>query len=136
MMAWVHASVGAFIGGRAGSKKRAFSAGVVSHGVLDKFPHRDYEIPVELPLCLIALAYIAKRHGVKSPEFAGAIGGISPDFENALSRFGLLKTMLYPTHTSKPWFIGHGRRIESPVTQIILAGVCLYLAHRWGKASG
>ena len=133
MMAWVHASVGALVGHVAGNRKRAFTAGAISHGVLDLFPHRDYELPVEAPLGLIALGYIAMRHGINSPEMAGALGGVSPDAENGLKRLGVPLDMIFPTHTSKKWFVGHGRRIESPVSQIILAFACLYIVHRLAK---
>lgn len=136
MMAWVHASIGAFIGGRFRSRRRAFSAGAVSHGVADLVPHRDFEVPVELPLVAITLGYIARRYGVKSCELAGALGGVFPDLENILYRFGLVKQMIYPTHTEFPWFIGHGRPVKSPLPQIVLAFGCLYLASRVARDRG
>jgi hypothetical protein len=133
MMVWVHASVGAFLGGRAKSAKKAYGVGVVSHGVLDLFPHRDYELPAEAVMATIALGYIALRYGLKSPELAGALGGVSPDAENAMKRFGFGNKMLYPTHTEFPWSLPHGRRIESPLSQILLAAACLAMAHVLAK---
>jgi hypothetical protein len=133
MMAWVHASIGAFVGGRVGSPKRAFTAGTISHGIADLVPHRDYHIKIELPLVLITLAYVALRYGLRSSELAGAIGGIFPDTENVLHRFGIVKKMLYPTHTRFQWSLGHGRAIKSPLTQIALALACLYLANRLAR---
>jgi hypothetical protein len=136
MMAWVHASIGAFIGSRTRSRKRAFAAGVVSHGVADLFPHRDYNVNVELPLVSLALGYIAIRYGISSSEMAGALGGIFPDAENFFYRFGFVKHMLYPTHTSMWWFVGHGKPVKNPTPQIVLAALCLYAAHHMAKNSG
>ena len=132
-MAWVHASIGALLGARARSSKRAFRAGILSHAVADLIPHCDYDINVELPLVSITLAYIGLRHGLRSKEMAGAMGGLLPDLENALCRFGFIKNMLFPTHTSRCWFIGHGRPVKSPLPHVLLALICLYLAHRIGK---
>jgi hypothetical protein len=133
MMAWVHASIGAFVGGRCSSKRAAFVAGAVSHGVADLVPHRDYDMPIEVPLAATALLVIANRFGTDSPEFAGAVGGISPDIENGLNRFGLVKDMVYPTHTDHWWFVGHGRKVDSPLPQIILAACCIAMAHKLSK---
>lgn len=132
MMPWVHASIGAFVGGRVGKAGNAFSAGVVSHGVADLIPHRDYDVHVELPLAALTLAYVWWRHGISSPEMLGALGGLSPDGENMLHRFGFVQRMLFPTHTDHRWFIGHGRSVKSPASQIVIAALCLYAAHRMG----
>jgi len=125
MMAWVHATVGAAIGSRAGSRPNAFFAGIVSHLVCDLFPHRDYEIEVEAPLVGAALIVIACRCGIRSPEMIGALGAISPDIENGLERLGVIDWTVFPTHTTNSWRIGHGRRIESPMSQVLLAAVCV-----------
>ncbi len=128
MMAWVHASIGAAIGSKVRNPAGAFAAGVASHLLADLFPHRDYDLPVELPLVGVTLAVIAARHGLKSPELAGALGAISPDIENGLERLELTKGSVFPTHTKREWFIGHGERVESPLPQVILAAACLIFA--------
>jgi hypothetical protein len=128
MMAWVHASVGAALGSRIKNRAAAFSAGVVSHLICDLFPHRDYELPVESALMTITLTVIAVRHGASSPEMAGAIGAIAPDIENGLQHLGIVEETFFPTHTRRLWFIGHGRKIKSPISQLILACACLALA--------
>ena len=129
MMAWVHASIGAALGSEMKTRRSSFAAGVVSHLLADLVPHRDYEMPVEVPLVLVALGYIAYRHGIKSREMAGALGAISPDIENGLARLNVVPETWFPTHTGRPWFIGHGRRIDSPMPQVLLAAACLYAAH-------
>ncbi len=125
MMAWVHATVGAALGSQARNSPLAYAAGAASHLVCDLFPHRDFEMPVEMPLLAIALGLIAWRYGARSPQMAGALGAISPDFENGFMRLGLTKGMLYPTHTARWWFVGHGRAIRSPLNQIVLAALCI-----------
>ena len=124
-MAWVHATVGAAIGGRAPNRVVAFAAGVVSHLVCDLAPHRDYDLPIEIPLLGIALAAIAHRRGIDSLEMIGALGAISPDIENGLQRIGVVDSTLFPTHTERSWSVGHGRAIKSPLNQILLAAVCV-----------
>jgi hypothetical protein len=128
MMGWVHASVGAAIGSRIKHRGAAFAAGIVSHMFCDLFPHRDYDLPVEAALVGVTLAVIGARCGARSSEMAGALGAIAPDVENGLEHFGLVSDMVFPTHTTKSWFIGHGRKIESPITQVLLACTCLAVA--------
>lgn len=130
MMAWVHAAVGAAIGARLESQGPSVAGGIASHLICDLFPHRDYEMPVEVPLLLATLGFLAWRHGVRSPQFAGAVGAVLPDIENGLERLGVVDGTVFPTHTKQGWYIGHGRKVSSPVPQIILAGVCLLLAEK------
>jgi hypothetical protein len=127
MMAWVHASIGAALGSQASTHRSAFGAGVASHFIADLLPHRDFELPVEAPLALTALALIGWRFGMKSREFTGALGGIAPDIENGLERLGVLPATVFPTHTKYKWFIGHGKKIESPLPQILIALSCVAL---------
>ena len=108
-----------------GRGRGAYAAGAASHLVCDLFPHRDFEMPVELPLLGVALGLIAWRYGWRSPQMAGALGAISPDFENGFKRLGMIETMVYPTHTDRWWFVGHGRAIRSPLNQIVLVSVCI-----------
>jgi len=132
-MPWVHASVGALLGGLSGSRGKAFTAGALSHGVCDLVPHRDFDLPEEVPMLLGVLLGIAARFGVFSPEMIGAVGAVAPDVENGLERLGIVKEMFYPTHTSRRWYVGHGRPIRSPWSQVVLAAVCLIAAHLLAK---
>jgi hypothetical protein len=79
------------------------------------------------------LSYLALRHGVRSRQFWGGLGGVSPDVENGLELLGILPGTVFPTHTKKPWFIGHGRKVKSPLPQIALAVFCLWIAGRSGR---
>ncbi|MGO8672529.1 MAG: hypothetical protein ACLQVD_14335 [Capsulimonadaceae bacterium] len=131
MMVSVHAAVGAAVGALAGRRRAALAGGIVSHAICDLLPHRDFDIKIEAPLAAIVFAYLARRYGVGSPQFIGAAGAVLPDAENALFCLGIIprETMLFPTHNDKrPWFIGHGTPIQSPLTQAILAAVCLAVA--------
>ena len=139
MMAWVHATVGAALGSQTKNAAGAFAAGAASHLVCDLFPHRDFDMPVEMPLLAAALGLIAWRYGLKSAQMAGAFGAITPDFENGFMRLGWIKGMIYPSHTEKWWFVGHGRMIKSPLNQMILAAVCVFVleaARRHGESAG
>ncbi|HEX5322838.1 MAG TPA: hypothetical protein VFW40_03570 [Capsulimonadaceae bacterium] len=130
MMAWVHAAVGAALGGRVGNKPGALAGGVASHLICDLLPHRDYEMPVELPLLAGTMGFIAWRYGARSTQMAGAVGAILPDIENGLERLNIVSGTLFPTHTKQSWFIGHGRKVESPLPQVCLAALCLLLAEK------
>jgi hypothetical protein len=134
MMAWTHAAIGAAVGTMTPTEEAALVAGVVSHGVADLMPHRDFNMEVELPLLALMLVAIAWRFGLRSRQFWGAVGGFLPDIENGLEILGFLSGTVFPTHTKKAWFIGHGRKIKSIVPQIILIGVCLLIADH--KTSG
>jgi hypothetical protein len=131
MMAWTHAMIGAAVGSRTDTPQAAFLAGVVSHGLADLVPHRDYNIPIELPLLCVALASIAYRYGLESRQFWGAVGGFSPDIENGLEVLGYLPGTLYPTHTKKPWFVGHGHKVKSALPQLLIAMICLLVAEKF-----
>ena len=124
MMAWVHAAVGAALGRLIGHHGKAFGAGVASHAICDLLPHRDLAPKVEAPLLALALGLIAWRKGPLSPEVAGAVGAISPDFENAAATTGLIpqSMMVFPTHQGPGT---HGRQTETLLPQIALATVCL-----------
>jgi hypothetical protein len=128
MMAWTHAAIGAAVGSNTDTSAAAFTAGVVSHGLADLVPHRDYDIKVELPLLGLMLAAIALRYGLTSRQFWGAVGGFSPDIENGLEVLGFLSGSIYPTHTKKSWFVGHGRKTKSALPQIAVALVCLWIS--------
>ncbi len=136
-MAWVHACIGAALGSQTQNHKSAFGAGVGSHFIADLLPHRDYELQVEAPLALTALSLIALRYGVTSNEMSGAVGGIAPDVENGLERLGVLPATVFPTHTRFSWFVGHGKKIDSPLPQVLIALACIAVLEykRYNKES-
>jgi hypothetical protein len=128
MMAWTHAAIGAALGSKTPTNEAAFTAGVVSHGLADLVPHRDFDMKVELPLLAVIMSFIAWRFGLNSKQFWGAVGGFSPDVENGLEILGVVRQSLYPTHTKQPWFVGHGRKVKTIIPQLILIVVCIIFA--------
>jgi len=131
MMVCVHAAVGAMLG--AGIRKPGAAAlgGIASHLLCDLVPHKDYDIKIEAPLALAMFTYLARRYGVKSPQFWGAVGAVLPDGENALALLHVIgeDRTFFPTHNkSAPWYIGHGEAIKSPASQVALAVIALLLA--------
>ncbi|MEO7717625.1 MAG: hypothetical protein ABIY70_15615 [Capsulimonas sp.] len=133
MMVCIHAAVGAAIGGSVQRPLPALASGIASHLICDLFPHRDYDIKIEAPLAALMFGWLAKRYGVQSPQFLGAVGAVLPDAENALAVLGVIprSAMIFPTHCEgKSWFAGHGKKLESPASQIALAAIALALADR------
>jgi hypothetical protein len=135
MMVCIHAAVGAAVGAVLRRPGAAFCGGVLSHLICDLIPHKDYDIKIEAPLAATVFAYLAKRYGVDSPQFLGAAGAVAPDAENALVVLGLLPRdkMVFPSHNDKaPWYLGHGKKVDSPLPQIILAAAALAVAEKVG----
>lgn len=129
MICAVHAIVGATVGQLARHKGVAFVAGVSTHLIGDLLPHKDFDPKIEAPLLAVTLGVIAWKYGINSPEFIGAFGGITPDFENAASVVGLIPedAMLFPTHQGMHH---HGPPVSSALPQGILAVACIaYLVH-------
>jgi hypothetical protein len=97
-----HALVGAAIGAVLRRPALAFVAGIVSHGVLDCVPHKDYAPAVGLApdllglLTVLSVAAVARRPDI----LAGAIGGLAPDAEHLIPRSITNVPMLFPSH----WF--------------------------------
>src|SRR5262249_2448875 len=79
----------------------ALLGGAISHLLADLAPHRDFSLPIELPVMLSALGFLALRHGASSPAFLGAVGGVLPDVENGLWKLGVVseEAKLFPTHS-------------------------------------
>jgi hypothetical protein len=121
----VHASVGAAVGRLTGKRAGSFWSGVATHLICDLLPHKDFDPKVEAPLLAATLGVIAIRCGVTSPEMAGAVGAITPDFENAAFVTGLVpkSAMKFPTHIGDG--ANHGPVTKSAWPQGILAAVCL-----------
>ena len=125
MICAVHAVVGAAVGKLAGSRGGAFAAGVATHLLGDLLPHKDFDPKVEAPLLAATLGLLAWRCGVTSPEFLGAVGGVTPDVENAASVAGLIPrdAMRFPTHIGDGRF--HGPKVRSAAPQLLGAALCL-----------
>ncbi len=127
MICAVHAVVGATVGTLSGSRAGAFAAGLSTHLLGDLLPHKDFDPKVEAPLLAATLGLLAWRCGVTSPAFAGAVGGVLPDVENAAGIVGLISktTMRFPTHVENGKH--HGPRAASAWPQGALAAACLAL---------
>jgi hypothetical protein len=129
MMAAVHALLGGAFGRYARCSAPALLGGVLSHLLADLLPHKDYPLPIELPMMLGALGFLAARHGARSPTFMGAVGGVLPDIENGLYMLGVVpkRAMVFPTHSG---LLPHGRPIPSIGNQVLLAAMALWLLGR------
>ena len=125
MICAVHALVGAAVGKWAGSHGKAAAAGVSTHFLGDLLPHKDFDPKTEAPLLVVTLGLLAWRFGVRSPEFAGALAGVAPDFENMARIAGLMpaSAMRFPSHVGEGKF--HGRMVESAWPQGVLAVLCV-----------
>lgn len=130
MICAVHAVIGAAIGKAASHPGKAFAGGVASHLIGDLTPHKDLPAKVELPLLAVMLLVILLKYGIRSPEFWGAVGGFSPDFENAAWMFGLMKKehCRFPTHIHDGKY--HGPPVSTAVPQFVLVLACLYYLFR------
>ena len=125
MIGAVHAGVGAALGSLFKRRGSAFLAGVVSHLVADALPHKDYKPSIEVPLMAAALAAIAKWRGVDSPEFWGAIGGITPDTEHAFLVAGVIgkEHEVFPTHIDHGKY--HGSASDERWSQLLIAAAAV-----------
>ncbi len=125
MIGAVHACIGAALGAIIRKKGSAFLAGVTSHLVADAIPHTDFPAKVEVPLMTGTLAIITAWHGVDSPEFWGALGGILPDAEHGLLISGTITPdqEIFPTHVCNGKY--HGRGSGERWSQLLVALVAL-----------
>jgi len=130
MLGAVHASIGAAVGSFFKKKSAAFLAGVVSHAIADAVPHNDLSPAAEVPLLAATIVGIAAYHGVDSPVFWGALGGVMPDVEHGLALTGVLKPekRIFPTHIADgKW---HGRESSERWSQLIITGLSLAVTLR------
>ncbi len=90
----------------------------MSHLPLDMLPHFDSTREVELSTTALGLLAVGAICKPRSPEFWGAVGGVLPDLEVALQRFGVLdeEHLIFPTHRY-PFL--HGENFPKPVIQPI-----------------
>ena len=125
MMLITHALFGAALGRIAGHRPSAFLAGVASHALGDVLPHREFPLEADAPLVAAALAALGLRYGWTSPEFVGALGGITPDAEHLPTVLGwqTAEEEKFPTHgpAPQPWLHSMGRTPENNWVQVGLA---------------
>lgn len=121
----IHACIGAGLGALVGKKPGAFLAGVLSHVLTDAVPHKDFKPRIEIPLLAAAMFGIARWRGTDSPEFWGALGAISPDFEHGLMTLGIIgqEQEIFPTHLDDGKF--HGQETDERWSQVLFAGASL-----------
>jgi len=121
MIGAVHACIGAGVGSFFRNKSAAFVSGVVSHLVADALPHKDLAPEIEVPLMAGMMAGIAAWKGLDSPEFWGAMGGISPDVEHGLLVAGIInkEQKVFPSHIRDgKW---HGEESNERLSQLLLS---------------
>jgi hypothetical protein len=104
------------VGAIARSRGRAFLAGVATHLLADLVPHRDFSLPVEAAMAAAALMAVGRAAGFDSPAFAGAVGGVAPDVENALAALGVIERPCFPSHRG-----AHGRPVREVASQVALS---------------
>ena len=126
MICAVHALVGAAVGKAVGQTGKAFAAGVATHLIGDLLPHRDLNPKTEAALLALTLTAIATRTGITSSEMAGAVGGFSPDFENAAQIVGLIPkgAMRFPSHAPQD-------RLHAPKVSVVWPQALIALACFW-----
>ena len=122
MIVAVHAFTGAALSRLCRTSGQAFALGFASHLVADAMPHRDFDVSLEGALALAALACIGLAHGTSSREFAGALGAVAPDLENAVAQALHLpdEKLLLPTHNRY-----HGEKVDNVAGQVALALGCI-----------
>ena len=129
MMLTTHALVGAALGRVARHRPLSYLLGVASHALGDVLPHREYPLSVDGPLASGALLLIGLRYGWDSPEWTGAIGGITPDMEHLPTKLGWRtpEEEIFPTHGPypQPWLHSMGRTPENNLVQIGLVAASL-----------
>jgi hypothetical protein len=119
-----HLLVGGAVGSLTGEPVLAAGLGVVSHVVLDVFPHydfRDYRVDVAIGVAIGAalIAGAIARGSMGSGYLWGMVGGVVPDLEILACKLGLMSDArrIFPTHR-RGW-IPHGapRGARNLVTQ-------------------
>jgi hypothetical protein len=125
-----HAIIGAGVGALCKSRFSAFTAGVLSHIAADILPHKDLDPKIEVPLLAGSLALLAKRYGVNSRQFAGALGAVLPDSEHGLMVLGLIdeEDEIFPTHIDQGKY--HGPDSGERLSQVIIAAAAIIAAER------
>jgi hypothetical protein len=126
MIATPHALAGAFASRFARTPRGALAAGVISHLVLDRIPHTDYELDnrwamfADVAAATVVTATLARRHRLAA---SGALGGVLPD----LAVVAELRTGLSVT---QPLHHANHTSIEPPVvvgvlTQLVTAALLI-----------
>ena len=111
MCLFTHFAGGALVGGLTGNVWLGAVAGIVSHAVLDVFPHYDHpDWRVELAGGLGGLLLLLLLPFGSAAAVVGGLCGMLPDLENLLNKLGKLprEKFLFPSHTG---LIPHGRKL-------------------------
>lgn len=111
MCLFTHFAVGALAGGLTGNVWSGALAGIVSHAVLDVFPHYDHpDWRMELAGGLAGLLLLVLLPFASAAAVVGGLCGMLPDLENLLNKLGKLprEKFIFPSHTG---LIPHGRKL-------------------------
>jgi hypothetical protein len=131
MMLTIHGLVGAALGRLTRHRPLAFLLGVVSHAIGDLLPHQECPIAVDGPLAAAALVVLARRFGIDSTEFIGALGAMAPDIEHLPTELYLRPDTaeVFPTHGPypQPWPHSMARNPDDNAVQIGLAVAAILL---------
>jgi hypothetical protein len=127
----IHVLSGFTVGAMARSRVSAFVGGVLSHGVLDAVPHRDYpswtanaiETAAGVALAVVFAKGLSRER--RDRAFFGALGAITPDIETVAYKAGWLPAdrKLFPTHSGA---IVHGR--GGPASTVLLSAASVAVA--------
>ena len=128
-----HLAVGAAIGAGLNNVPLSFIAGLVSHGILDMFPHHEYKknlinmgLDILSTAVLLIILFILDDKS-RWTIVAGALGGILPDLEHAQKAFkNSRRIFLFPTHND---LLLHGNELSAraAIHQWIIIGLSLIL---------
>lgn len=107
-----HLCTGLLMGGLTNSSVAAFGIGFISHGILDMFPHHDYNsigaAALDIVIGVITLKiFQANFQYIALPLFWGALGATVPDLEVALKH-------LLPRYRLKPLYPSHNGLFKHP----------------------
>ena len=117
-------------GGRAVAVAVAFTAGVLTHLLLDRVPHADYALAEFGGLLFVvdfavAAALSVKLTGGPLVPLTGAAGGVLPDVAHVLEKHAgidITRTLQVANHTDLTWPLWAGL-----ATQAAVVGLCVLL---------
>jgi hypothetical protein len=127
----IHLVAGFALGSHCRSVPAALVAGVVSHGVLDAMPHRDYRYLAAhisdgaVGIGLTGLLWRRCASERRRYGLAGAIAAILPDVENVLVLLDMMdrEGVRFPSHSG---LIRHGRAnaLQTLLIYTIVVAAC------------
>jgi hypothetical protein len=96
-------ATGALAGLLAGSRLGAVALGVITHGLGDRVPHRDFGRKFEMATGAAGVLLLAARRGPLAPATLGAVAASVPDVEHVLPLPRPGGRKLYPSHRFAGW---------------------------------